>query len=245
MAGRFSPESTLEQSPSPYIEKVRSLDLSIGITGENHAAGSSTVAKLLAKELNRPYVSAGGVLRRMASLYCDDVQGDEQKLDVLGEWLAGDGGRDARIDRFVIGRANRQPVVFEGKEAVALAKRGMIPDRRATLETPPIRKQIFAVRLKCSDEESATRALIRDWLQANSRTADSLTDEEISEIRRSFSDEQISAKSCDLKRRMEEGQKRWQVSYDAHAPVTYDLEIDTTYLTPRQVVDLILESIAG
>ncbi len=216
------------------------LNTSIGLTSEFHGAGTSTTAKLLSLMLGLPYHSTSVLVRRYAKYYFgSESDSSEEQLKLAAPFIAINPNFEARVDRRAIRVATAEDSIFEGKAAVDLAKSGKIPRRDGELTDIGGDQRIFSIQLTCSEEESALRALTREWAIANEINLKGLSENEIQELRKRFTEEQIAEMSAKLTNRMEKNRQRWKVTYP-DLETNYDLVVDTTRNKPEEVAKRII-----
>jgi len=236
---------SIEQSKRQNIESGQEIprcDLRIGIVSSSHAAGSTTVGKMLAQVMELPYFSAGAVTRRYSQFVNPaDSAGDNSLLKLqtsLNDGLINN--FDVRVDGWVLRRVLKKPLIFEGKIVTALAQNGLLPSREGVVKAQY--PNLFVVQLHCEAQESAIRALVRDWCTSNAISFSDVPELELVRLRSSFTQEQIAAKSAQLSSRMDSAQKRWVTTYGSLS-LEPDLNIDTTHRTPSDVVSTIIMSL--
>lgn len=80
-----------------------------------HGVGKTTVAKLVAKELNLRYISAGQIFRKMA---------EENKMDLkqFSEYAENNFVVDKHIDNLILEEAKKGGVVLDGRITAWIAK---------------------------------------------------------------------------------------------------------------------------
>lgn len=216
-------------------ESINRAPLSIGLTGNRHAVGTSTVARQLSEILGFKYMYAGGIFRRVASTFLSELP-DEERLRFVIEKAKEDKTFDARVDRLIELEANKGGVIFEGKAVVTLAKNGILPNKNATMQQLIFDVPIYSILLTCDERESAKRALFRDWCIKNNLTPDNLSYQERKKIFAGFSEVEIKNKSKTLSERRRNDRKRWKETYgiNVEEPKNYDLIIDNTKKDPNE-----------
>lgn len=222
------------------MNELENIKTSIGLTSESHGAGTTTTALLLAKLLGLQYQSTSILVRKYAKMYFgNQTDSPEDQLRLATPAMNANKTFEARVDRRAIRAALSKPSIFEGKNAVKLARSGLIPNRTGQLEQIQEKQKVFSIKLTCSKEESALRALTREHAIKHKIDLGSLSAEEVEKIRESFSPHQVAEMSNRLYKRMRGNKKRWKNQYEKIKP-TYDLTIDTSKINPEQVAQRIV-----
>lgn len=249
----------LPDFPAP-VEPERLSSFSIGITGEVHGAGSTTTAKILAQIFGFGYEYAGQTIRDMAvqQKFAKNPEDDEGIVKFNKEYVSQHPSIDAILDCHIITEALRGNCVFEGKAAVVLAKAHRLPiddqesktgwslvDAQDCNTTTPI----FSIILKCDEETAARRILLRKYLHGQNIDQSTLTYEQKKDIMNKLSPEEAEHQINTSKERMQTTRKSWEKLYHLSqlekGEGQYDTHLDTTNLTPEQVVGTILSRLVA
>jgi cytidylate kinase len=227
-----------EAQPKPFI---------IGVTNDIHGAGSTTTAKLLTRLLEFGYEDPGNATRQMAvdQGYATDLEDDEGLLRFEQEVVSKNPNIDIELDTAVISKAIAGNYVIEGTAAVILAKAGLIPDEKGPLSSVEPQFPIFTVLLTCNPRVAAQRVLLRKELRRRNIDPSTVSPETRQVIIDGLNEEQVNSQMDTSQRRKETPRQNWDRLYRLSdlekGEGAFDLpKIDTTNLTPEQVVDLIL-----
>jgi len=229
-----------EEEPSP-------ITFSIGITNDVHGAGSTTTARLLTEIFHFEYSDPGDVTRQMA-VDADFAQGLEDDQGVLHyerEVVTRHPQIDAQIDREVITQAARGNCVLEGNAAVILAKAGLIPNKEGNLSPLESLPPIFTVLLTCQERVAAQRVLLRKELRRRNIDPSTVSPETRQVIIDGLNEEQVNRQMNISRQRKKTTRQNWDRLYGLSklekGEGAFDLPpIDTTNLTPEQVVSQII-----
>jgi cytidylate kinase len=235
----FTPEE--EPLPKPFI---------IGITNDVHGAGSTTTAKHLTHLFEFCYQDPGNAIRQMAvdQGYATDPEDDEGVLRFEKEVVSKEPNIDIKLDAAVISKALEGNCVIEGTAAVILTKAGLIPsDQQFSMTETAI--PVFTALLTCDEKVAAQRALLRKKLRRQGIDPLSSSPTLHQQIIQTLAEEDIRAQMDLSHQRKETTRQNWERLYRLSALEkgrgAFDLPpIDTTNLTPEQVVEKVIIALA-
>lgn len=238
------PQTLPEKEPRPK-------EFSLGISGEVHGAGSSTVAKLMAEILDFDYCYAGVYYRKKAveKGFAKDLQDDEGVTAFARQYVVNHPEIDIEIERTIIESAARGSCVFEGKTAVVLAKAGKQPKigmekNKYVFEPIESPKPFFTVLLTCNEIIAAQRVLVRKKLLQQNKDPSTASKEEREEIIKQLDNEEVKMQIATSAKRMRATRANWNNLYGLFelekGQGAFDLTIDTSNLAKKQVVTTIV-----
>lgn len=239
------------------IQTLKTLkpQFSLGISGEVHGAGSSTIAKLMAEILNFDYYYAGILYRKAAVKkgYAKDLQDSKGITAFASQYVVEHPEIDIEIEKEIIEKAIQGGCLFEGKAVVILAKAGKLPvfeskKKKYSLKSVKSPKPLFTVLLTCDRVIAAQRVLTRKMLLQ--QKGFSITSREKNKkIIKQLTIKEIEAQIEDSTERMRAARANWDKLYGLSEleknQGAFDLIIDTSYLSPEKITNKILDSLAN
>jgi cytidylate kinase len=251
MINRSLENPQIQSKSEPRPEKF-----SLGISGEVHGAGSSTVAKLIADILGFDYYYAGIHYREKAveKGFAKDLQDDKGVTAFASQYVVDHPEIDIEIEKVIIKNVAQGGCVFEGKTAVVLAKAGKQPKiggekNKYALEPIEAHKPFFTVLLTCDKTIAAQRILVRKKLLQEGKNPLTASKQEDEEIIKQLTTEEVKKQIENSAERIRITRANWNNLYGLFelekGQGAFDLVVDTSHLTKKQVVATIISWLVG